>query len=159
MKNAGCVRAAERAAYQNLFRDRVVGKVYEAVAPVGEGPWPRVLRHRLVERDGEAFMQMQAVAGEPNAETWVDLVEPLAEGLARYELRPSTGIKHQLRAQMSAVGLPLVGDRIYPVLQPHESPPRFDAPLQLVARAIAFVDPLTGLPRSFTRGAATITRP
>lgn len=153
------LRAAERAAYQNLFRDRVVSKVYEAVAPVGEGPWPRVLRHRLVERGGESFMQMQAVAGEPNAETWVDLVEHLPAGLARYELRPSTGIKHQLRAQMSAVGLPLVGDRIYPVLQPHESPPRFDAPLQLVARAIAFVDPLTGLSRSFARGTATIVRP
>ena len=153
------VKAAERAAYQNLFRDRAVAKVYEAIAPAGAGPWPRVLRHRLVEREGEAFMQMQAVAGEPNAETWVDLVEILPAGLARYELRPRTGVKHQLRAQMSAIGLPLVGDRIYPVLQPHEDPPRFDAPLQLVAREIEFTDPFTGLSRGFARTAATIAQP
>ncbi|KQW45630.1 MULTISPECIES: pseudouridine synthase [unclassified Roseateles] len=150
------VRPEERAAYQNLFRDRAVDKVYEAMAPLGQGPWPRLLRHRLAERDGEAFMQMQAVDGEPNAETRVDLVDTLPDGFARYELRPRTGIKHQLRAQMSAIGLPLVGDRIYPVLQPHESPPRFDAPLQLVARAIAFTDPVTGLRRSFERAALTI---
>ena len=153
------VRAAERAAYQNLFRDRAVAKVYEAIAPAGPGPWPRIVRHRLVEREGEAFMQMQAVAGEPNAETLIDLVEPLEGGLARYELRPRTGVKHQLRAQMSALGLPLVGDRIYPVLQPHEHPPRLDAPLQLVAREISFTDPVTGLRRSFTRAAPTIAPP
>lgn len=153
------VRREERGAYQALFRDRVVGKVYEAIAPQGEGPWPRLLSHRLVEREGDAFMQMQAVSGEPNAQTWVDLVEPLAGGLARYELRPLTGVKHQLRAQMNAVGLPLVGDRIYPVLQPHENPPRLDAPLRLVAREIAFDDPVTGQSRSFVRGTATIAPP
>ncbi|WP_293502275.1 pseudouridine synthase [Roseateles sp.] len=150
------LRAAERGAYQNLFRDRAVDKVYEAVAPAGAGPWPRVLRHRLVEREGEAFMQMQAVDGEPNAETWVDLVESVGAGLARYQLRPRSGVKHQLRAQMNALGLPIAGDRIYPRLQPQEHPPRFDAPLQLVARVIAFTDPVTGQPRRFERAALTI---
>lgn len=155
------VRATERGAYQNLFRDRAVEKVYEAIAPAPPpgSIWPRLLRHRLVERGGDAFMQMQAVDGEPNAETWVDLVESLPEGLARYELRPRTGVKHQLRAQMNALGLPLVGDRIYPLLQPHENPPRFHAPLRLVARAIAFVDPVTGDSRHFERGTATIHAP
>jgi tRNA pseudouridine32 synthase/23S rRNA pseudouridine746 synthase len=150
------VRRDERAAYHRLFRDRVVDKVYDAIAPLGAGPWPRVLRHRLEEPDGDNFMQMQVVDGEANAETWVDLVEALPGGLARYELRPKTGLRHQLRAQMNALGLPLVGDRIYPVLQPHEDPPRLDAPLQLVARAIAFRDPVTGERRHFERGTTTI---
>lgn len=153
------LRAAERGAYQNLFRDRAVDKVYEAVAPAGPGPWPRVLTHRLVEREGDAFMQMQAVAGAPNAETWVDLVEPIGAGLARYELRPRSGVKHQLRAQMNAIGLPIAGDRLYPRLQPQENPPRFDAPLQLVARAIAFTDPVTGQQRGFARAGLTIAPP
>jgi tRNA pseudouridine32 synthase/23S rRNA pseudouridine746 synthase len=150
------VRPAERDAYHQLFRDRAVEKVYDAVAPLGTGPWPRWVRHRLAEPDGEGFMQMQVVAGEPNAETHIDLAEVLPAGLARYELRPRTGIRHQLRAQMNAIGLPIVGDRIYPVLQPHENPPRFEAPLQLVARAISFTDPVTGQPRAFSRGAPTI---
>ncbi|MFT7722151.1 MAG: pseudouridine synthase [Roseateles sp.] len=150
---------AERDAYHRLFRERSVEKVYDAVAPAGAGPWPRVVRHRLAEPAGEGFMQMQVVAGEPNAETWIDLAEPLAGGLARYELRPRTGARHQLRAQMNALGLPLVGDRIYPVLQPHENPPRLDAPLQLVARELAFTDPVTGQPRRFARPPATIVPP
>ncbi len=154
-----CVRADERDAYHRLFRDRTVDKVYDAIAPAGEGPWPRVVRHRLVEPDTEQFLQMQVVDGEPNAETWIDLVERLPGGLARYELRPRTGARHQLRVQMNALGLPLVGDRVYPVLLPHENPPRFDAPLQLVAREIAFTDPVTGQSRRFSRGATTIPAP
>jgi tRNA pseudouridine32 synthase/23S rRNA pseudouridine746 synthase len=153
------IRRDERASYHRLFRDRVVDKVYDAIAPLGAGPWPRVVRHRLQEPDGDNFMQMQVVDGEANAETWIDLVQTLPGGLARYELRPKTGLRHQLRAQMNALGLPLVGDRIYPVLQPHENPPRFDAPLQLVARAIAFTDPVTGERRHFERGTTTIEPP
>lgn len=154
-----CVRPAERDAYHQLFRDRTVEKVYDAIAPAGPGPWPRTVRHRLEEPDTEQFLQMQVVDGEPNAETWIDLVEHLGGGLARYELRPHTGARHQLRAQMNALGLPLVGDRVYPVLQPHENPPRFDAPLQLVAREIGFTDPVTGERRYFSRDAATIAPP
>lgn len=156
------VRARDRDAYHRLFRERSVSKVYEAIAPAGDGPWPRVVRHRLAEPAGEGFMQMQVVAGEPNAETQIRLVEHLRgahEGLARYELRPLTGQRHQLRVQMNALGLPIVGDRIYPVLQPHENPPRFDAPLQLLAREIAFTDPVTGEPRHFSRDALTIAPP
>ena len=153
------LRREARDAYHRLFRDRAVEKVYEAIAPLGAGPWPRTVRHRLAEPPGENFMQMQVVAGEPNAETWIDLVEPLHgsyEGLARYELRPRTGLRHQLRVQMNALGLPLLGDRIYPVLQPHENPPSFEAPLQLVARALSFTDPITGQARHFERAALTI---
>ncbi|MEE8614861.1 MAG: pseudouridine synthase, partial [Roseateles sp.] len=61
--------------------------------------------------------------------------------------------------QMNALGLPIVGDRIYPVLLPHENPPRFVAPLQLLAREIAFTDPVTGEARHFSRDAATIAPP
>jgi tRNA pseudouridine32 synthase/23S rRNA pseudouridine746 synthase len=156
------VRPEERDGYHRLFRERAVAKVYEAVAPLGDGPWPRTVWHRLEEPAGENFMQMQVVDGEPNAETLVDLVEPLQgaqQGLARYELRPHTGARHQLRAQMNALGLPIVGDRVYPVLQPHENPPGFDAPLQLVAREISFMDPFTGQFRVFSRDTPTIVRP
>ncbi|MEY4764060.1 MAG: hypothetical protein RI907_733, partial [Pseudomonadota bacterium] len=50
-----CVRPQDRDAYHQLFRDRAVEKVYDAVAPLGAGPWPRVVRHRLVEPAGDDF--------------------------------------------------------------------------------------------------------
>jgi len=91
---------------------------------------------------------------EPNAETRIELMAHDTErGL--YRLTPLTGRTHQLRVHMNALGLPLVGDRIYPVLQP-EPPsgeaPDFSQPLQLLARAIAFTDPVTQQPRRFESG-------
>lgn len=148
-----CIQPQYRDAYQRLFRERTVEKVYEAVAPAPEQGrqdlrLPLDYRSRLVERE-EAFMQMREVAGEPNAQTRISLVERLEGSLARYELRPRSGVKHQLRAQMAALGLPIVGDRIYPVLQVEELEPDYERPLQLLARSIAFDDPVTGQPRCF----------
>jgi tRNA pseudouridine32 synthase/23S rRNA pseudouridine746 synthase len=118
-------------------------------------------------------MQMQVVPGEPNARTEVELItrlpccgapvetvaptDALAAGAtphhwAHYRLRPLTGRKHQLRAQMNAIGLPLRGDRLYPELLPEpalEAPADYSNPLQLLAREIAFTDPLTGALRCF----------
>ena len=144
-----CVQPAHRDAYQRLFRERSVEKVYEAVAaaPPAGLALPLRYRSRLVEREGDAFMQMAEVPGEPNAETEIRCLRHLGRGQALYELHPVTGQKHQLRAQMCALGLPLAGDRIYPVLQPPRED--FDEPLQLLARAIAFTDPVTGERRAY----------
>lgn len=144
------VQPGSRHAYQSLFRDRLVNKVYEAVGPHQAGlPWPQWRRSRLQE--SARFMAMEEVPGEPNAHTWIDLKE--ARGAwARYELRPLTGQKHQLRAHMNALGLPLHGDRIYPVLQPAEPPDApldFNHPLKLLARELSFTDPISGQARHF----------
>jgi tRNA pseudouridine32 synthase/23S rRNA pseudouridine746 synthase len=176
------VQPASRHAYQSLLATHQVRKVYEAVAPWREGlGFPLTLQHRLQEPKDERFMQMQVVPGEPNAHTQVELIarlprcgpavgpdaladdapaapkpgaEPLHWALwAHYRLHPLTGRKHQLRAQMNAAGLPLRGDRLYPVLWPEpapDAPPDYSHPLQLLAREIAFTDPLTGAPRCFT---------
>lgn len=143
------IKPESRDAYQRLFRERTVEKVYEAIAPWrAELQLPLTYRSRLQERS-EAFMQMQEVPGEPNAETEIRLLQALGMQWARYELRPHTGQKHQLRAHMSALGLPLRGDRIYPVLQPEEAEPDYREPLRLLARSIAFTDPVTGQARHF----------
>ena len=145
------IRPETRAAYQALFRDRAVAKAYEAIAPWrAELALPMVYRSRLEERE-DAFMQMREVPGEPNAETRISLIAQHAE-LAHYLLEPHTGRKHQLRAQMSALGLPIAGDRIYPSLQPEEAEPDFSSPLQLLARHLAFTDPVTGARREFQSG-------
>jgi len=56
-------------------------------------------------------------------------------------------------AAMHALGAPIFGDRIYPTLlppEPADAPQDFSRPLRLLAREIAFTDPVTGQVRRFT---------
>lgn len=140
------IRPQERAAYQDLFRQRTVNKRYEAIASWRPDiAFPQVRRSRIAE--GQPFFRQTEVDGPPNSETQIELLET-REPLARYGLSPVTGKKHQLRVHMFALGLPIVNDRVYPPLDPTpEDDYRF--PLQLLAQTIAFDDPFTGQPRYF----------
>ncbi len=144
------IQPQTRDAYQRLFRERSVQKVYEAIAPFSAAlTLPITCRNRMLE--SEKFMQMQIVSdvdSEANAETHIDLLERSGE-LARYVLRPNTGQKHQLRAHMAALGVAIVNDRIYPELQPFCDVVDYSAPLKLLAKSIAFLDPMTGTARHF----------
>lgn len=150
---AFCIQPRHRNAYQGLFRDRQVHKVYEAIAPYREGLHFPQERFSRMETGAVHFMQMAEVPGEPNAHTRIELVERHPErAQARYRLTPSTGQTHQLRVHMLGLGLPIVGDQIYPVLQPEPvvgELPDFSAPLQLLACELAFTDPVTGQARHF----------
>lgn len=139
------VQPATRGAYQRLFEQRAVAKRYEAVVHwPPPAPLPPVYRSRL----DSVFMRSEEVEGEPNSETAIDLLRVEGER-ALLALAPHTGRKHQLRAHCCALGVPIVGDRIYPDLLP-EGTDDFDHPLQLLARHIAFDDPLSGQRREFT---------
>lgn len=140
---------ARRGVYQNLFRDRRVAKVYEAIAPHDPAvALPRLIRSRIVKERG--VVTAREVPGEPNAETLVERVDVRVDR-ARYRLTPRTGRTHQLRVHMAALGLPLLGDPFYPRVRdvPLDD---FRAPLQLLARELAFPDPRTGEHRRFTSG-------
>ena len=51
---------------------------------------------------------------------------------------------------MNALGLPIVGDQFYPrVLRGPSDAEDFGEPLQLLARSLRFIDPLTGRERHF----------
>ncbi|ANH90717.1 MULTISPECIES: RluA family pseudouridine synthase [unclassified Streptomyces] len=137
------VRPEERGAYQTLFRDRRVRKVYEAVAPYDPAlALPRTVCGRIVKERGEPAAR--EVPGEPNALTHVELLEHRADGLARYRLTPATGQTHQLRVHMSALGVPILGDPLYPVVTGPGPAGDFRRPLQLLARELEFTDPVTG---------------
>ncbi len=135
-----------RGAYQALFRERAIGKVYEAVAPPLRGlSFPHVRASRL--EAGEPFFLMRETAGDANSETRIEVVAR-SETAWRYALQPITGRKHQLRVHMAALGAPIANDPWYPRCS---EPAGDDAakPLQLVARRLAFRDPLTGCERTF----------
>ena len=142
------IQPQTRDAYQKLFRERRVEKTYEAIAPWRtELTTPTIYRSRLIE--SQAFMQMRAVAGDANALTAIE-IDAIRGSLARYILRPLTGQKHQLRAHMAALGAPILHDRIYPELRASDSAhPDYSQPLQLLAKSIAFIDPITKQPRYF----------
>lgn len=140
------VDPARRGAYQTLFRDRRVFKEYEAIAPYDPAlELPRTVRSRIVKERG--VIAAYEVEGEPNAQTEVELIAHRA-GLGRYRLVPTTGRTHQLRLHMHSLGVPILGDQIYPTLV--EAPPGdFTRPLQLLAKTLEFIDPLSGAPRRF----------
>ncbi|MEI6053412.1 MAG: pseudouridine synthase, partial [Opitutaceae bacterium] len=105
------VQAATRGRYQNLFLEHAIEKHYEAIAPARpELALPLVYRSRL-EENPERFMQVREVAGVPNAETRIALLETRG-AWARYGLTPVTGRKHQLRAHCAALGIPICHDQI-----------------------------------------------
>ncbi|MFZ0872202.1 MAG: pseudouridine synthase, partial [Rhodanobacter sp.] len=137
---------ASRDHYQALFRERRIDKRYEALAPALPGLAFPLLRHsRIVV--GEPFFRMQEVDGAPNSETRIEVIERGVDTW-RYALHPVTGRKHQLRVHMAALGAPIEGDTLYPVLL-EKAADDYQQPLRLLAHSLAFVDPLSGRPRRF----------
>ncbi|QII28776.1 pseudouridine synthase [Stenotrophomonas maltophilia] len=144
-----------RDAYQRLFRERRIEKTYEALAPALPDLRFPLERHSRLQ-PGEPFFRMAEVPGEPNARTRIELIEA-QDRVWRYRLVPESGRKHQLRVHMAALGAPILGDGFYPQLQDRPQD-EGEPPLQLLAQALAFDDPLTGQRRSF-RSARTLCVP
>ena len=142
-------QVASRNAYAAMFRARLAHKVYEAIAPYNPALQFPVTRHSRLQT-AASFMQMHEVPGQSNSSTQIELLA-VQGAWARYRLQPITGQRHQLRVHMLALGLPLLGDAIYPVLTPEPALDSLDysQPLQLLAQTIAFDDPVTGQPRNF----------
>jgi tRNA pseudouridine32 synthase/23S rRNA pseudouridine746 synthase len=145
------VNPSSRAAYAALFRDRQVNKRYEAVAPWrADLTLPRDHHSRIVQ--SPSYMQMMEAPGLANARTQITLLAHDGR-LGHYALCPVTGYRHQLRVQMASLGVPILNDGIYPVLTPEclqGVAPDYSQPLQLLAKTLGFVDPVSGAERRFT---------
>ena len=135
-----------RTRYQALFRERRIEKRYEAIAPpLPNVEFPCARSSRMVA--GDPFFRMQEIQGPANSETRIDVVSR-GDANWRYALTPITGRKHQLRVHMAALGAPIVNDGVYPSLV-HRAPGDYSAPLQLLAKQLSFIDPLSGIERRF----------
>jgi tRNA pseudouridine32 synthase/23S rRNA pseudouridine746 synthase len=133
-------RAESRGAYQQMFAEREVQKNYHAVAPFKpELHFPQTVRLRMEKSD--PFYTMSAVCGEANSETHIQLLEHNLQW-AKYLLKPHTGKQHQLRVHLSHLGIPIKNDPFYPQVK-HKADDDFTAPLQLLAKHIAFQDPIS----------------
>ena len=144
---AFAVQPHTRDAYQALFRDRAMHKSYEAVAPVrADLAFPREHHSRMEE--SQRFFLMHEVPGAPNSHTLMDVVQSNGHW-ARYSLQPISGKRHQLRVHMAALGIAIRNDAFYPEVN---DPPEgdFSRPLQLLAKELGFVDPVSGVQHAFT---------
>ncbi|MEY3798951.1 MAG: hypothetical protein RLZZ406_252 [Pseudomonadota bacterium] len=136
------IKPEERAPYQNLFS--------EAIAPYSEAlvaKLPMTYQSKLEE--SEHFLQMMEVEGQANTDTLIELITQ-KKSWAKYRLTPGSGKKHQLRCHLNALGIPIKDDQIYPILTPYqEYDLDLSKPLQLLAKEISFLDPITKQARSF----------
>ncbi|WP_072660186.1 pseudouridine synthase [Mariprofundus micogutta] len=126
-----------------LFRHRKINKCYEAVATL---PAHSDQRYWLIEsriERGEPRLRFRNTEGEINARSRIRLMETRGK-LAKLELEPITGKTHQLRLHLGLIGSHIIGDRLYPEFNPPENPPRYDRPLQLLAKKLNFTDPNSG---------------
>jgi 23S rRNA pseudouridine1911/1915/1917 synthase len=166
------VMAKTRSAAADLarqFRERLVDKTYEALvegrfpAPVGE--W--VDWHDRIERRGEERQSRLRPAGgagrggpaydadDDESDAADDaggachvrarVVKRLGE-VSLVELAPSTGRRHQLRAQLAGHGCPIVGDKLYGARLPFAATPGYGPAIALHARSLGFVHPGTQQP-------------
>ncbi len=138
---------ATRGAYHDLFQSGQVRKVYEAVTTLPDNPEPGqwLLQTRIVR--GEPWFRVQHATGTPNAVTRIVLLDR-NERVAYLRLEPQTGKQHQLRLHVTCIGAQILYDRYYPLLTP-KRPDDFARPLQLLARSVFFIDPVTQQPVEF----------
>ena len=135
-----------RGAYQKLFQQREVKKTYEAIASLSTLTFPLTYKSRITQSE-DTFFIMREEEGAPNSETTLDIIETKGD-LARYHLAPVTGRQHQLRVHLMALGFPILNDPFYPVLLPSKGED-YSQPLQLLAKSIEFIDPITNEIRVF----------
>ncbi len=131
--------------YHMLFAEKRIDREYLAVAHASD---PLQSTHWRIENKitpGEPWYRQQIVEGPVNAITEIRLAG-LRSGFGWFNLFPRTGKKHQLRVHMASIGCPIVGDPFYPTITGKRGG---DPPLQLLARRLAFIDPLTGAAREF----------
>jgi len=136
--------------YHHLFATRKIHKTYHAIAKVDNGKqlvgqeWE--VKNRLVHC--EPRFRMRITEGEANSHSVIRCLQQTTHK-ALFELNPITGKTHQLRVHMQTLGWPILNDKYYPQLQPL-SADDYCAPLQLQAKELQFIDPVTQQPRHFT---------
>jgi len=144
------VNPATRHLYHNLFETRQINKTYQAIAKIDlketlvAQEWQ--VKNRIVKSEPRFLMKI--IEGEANSHSVIRCLKQTRDK-ALFELKPISGKTHQLRLHMQALGWPILHDKYYPNLQ-EESADNYSQPLQLLAKELSFIDPVTQQIRAFT---------
>ncbi|PCI75022.1 MAG: pseudouridine synthase [SAR86 cluster bacterium] len=147
------VKPDTRQQYHRLFKTQQIHKTYHAIAKVAGAEnlvgqeWQ--IKNRIAP--SPIRFRMQIVDGEANSSSVIRCLEHYEEK-ALFELKPITGKTHQLRLHMQSLGFPILHDNYYPLLQP-KSVDDYARPLQLLAKELRFIDPVSQRPRVFSSDA------
>ncbi len=149
---AGCLLVAKTrfaaAALAKTFRTRSARKIYWALV-VGvprptQGRVSTYLAKQEVEEDSYMRIAKHGDKDAMHAVTYYAVVETAAQKLAWISLKPVTGRTHQLRAHMTHIGHPIVGDPKYFNIENWELPGGIQNKLHLLARRIVVPHPRGG---------------
>ena len=128
------------------IRDRgKIDKTYLAVANAAAQPcllnqsWQ--VKNRISKRKQPSFL-MEITKGEANSHSEIRCIAQ-SDRKAMFELKPITGKTHQLRLHMLSLDMPILNDNFYPKLR-EKAVDDFTQPLQLLAKKLAFIDPISG---------------
>jgi 23S rRNA pseudouridine1911/1915/1917 synthase len=145
-------KAAARLAEQ--FRERTVRKVYWAIVEGRPHPPKGTLKdwlHRTPNQPRTEVVSKEKASARESTLAYHTLAE--VPGGTLLEIEPMTGRRHQIRAQLSARGWPIVGDAKYgahtrlPAIGTTD--PLF-APIALHARSLSFQHPIRYEPITLT---------
>ncbi len=124
------------------FAERKVKKIYQAIVenhPLNaSGKW----KHWLSKADNgkKALVWPEPVPGSAECVLRYRYLKDVAQG-SLLEIEPLQGRFHQIRAQLAAVGMPILGDACYGAAKPWQP-----AAIALKAVQLHFHDPQTGNP-------------
>jgi tRNA pseudouridine32 synthase/23S rRNA pseudouridine746 synthase len=153
-----------RGIYSQLFEQKKISKNYHALANIKQLKIPDSSNWDIANRLVKSLPRflMEEGEGEINAHTKITLKER-DNDIGLFNLQPITGKTHQLRLHMMKIGAAILNDKFYPTLLPEEILPTtipkeieqlrrlaiYQAPLQLLAKKLEFIDPLTKQSFSF----------
>ncbi len=131
-----------RNVYHQMFKSGSVKKFYEAI---GTKPSDNKVEEWLIENrieESEDWPLMKNSDGPINARTVIRKIDE-KDDLIKFRIEPLTGKGHQIRLHLQIIGSCIINDRYHPNLLP-EMPDNFKNPLQLIARKLEFIDPISG---------------
>ena len=126
-----------------MFAQGEVHKTYWAIVPKGRGeenPLFTTLTHWLTrnEQQNKSYAHQREVAGSKKAQLKYRVIAS-GDRYQLLEVQLMTGRHHQIRCQLSAVGMPIRGDLKYGA--PRSNP---DGSISLLSRRVEFVHPVSG---------------